>query len=92
MTHEHAQQPTIPRLVISVTEAARAAGISAPEAYRRIKKGQFPLPVKITDKRRGIRVSDLTAWVEALPTAVPDATEFFVNARKEAKRTAGGEA
>ena len=83
MTRE--QQPntaTLAPLVLSVTEAARVAGISPPEAYRRIKAGQFPLPVKLTDKRRGIRVADLRAWVENLPTIVPDATDHFVNARK----------
>lgn len=81
-TEQHPPKTRLAPLVLSVTEAARVAGISTPEAYRRMKAGQFPLPVRLTDKRRGIRVADLTAWVESLPTVMPDAADHFVVARR----------
>jgi predicted DNA-binding transcriptional regulator AlpA len=71
MAAQQTEKTPITPLIVSITQAAKIAGISQAEAYRKIKVGQFPLPVRITEKRRGIRMADLEAWVAALPTTIP---------------------
>ena len=70
-------QPTPSPLIISISDAASRVCISKAELYRKIKAGDFPLPVRLTEKRRGIRVSDLNAWVEGLTPVVPDKADHF---------------
>ena len=70
-------KPTSSPLIISISDAANCVCISKAEVYRKIKAGQFPLPVRLTEKRRGIRVADLNAWVDKLTSVLPDKADHF---------------
>lgn len=53
----------MPRLV-SLTEACRVLGISRGNAYRMIKRGDFPLPVIEIGPMKKINRAQLLAFVE----------------------------
>lgn len=67
-------------LVISIKEAAQRVCISQAEVYRKIKAGTFPQPIKLTERRRGIRIEDLEQWVRSRDTVMPDPADHFKGA------------
>jgi excisionase family DNA binding protein len=54
---------------IPIDEAARRAGIGRSSLYEAINRGELPL--RKAGRRSLIRIEDLKAWVDALPTATP---------------------
>ena len=59
-------------LLLTIPQAATAAGVSADTIRRAIKAtdpAEFPppLPAKLLGKRYGIRAIDLERWVNSLP-------------------------
>jgi excisionase family DNA binding protein len=57
------------QIAIPVDEAARRAGIGRSSLYEAINRGELPL--RKAGRRSLIRVDDLKAWIDALPTATP---------------------
>lgn len=56
-------------LAIPIEEAARRAGIGRSSLYEAINRGELPL--RKAGRRSLIRIDDLKAWIDALPTAKP---------------------
>lgn len=50
-------------------EVERLTGLSRPTIYRYISAGQFPTPVKITDRAIGWRESVIQNWMESRTNA-----------------------
>ena len=53
-------------------EVERQTGLSRSAIYARMTRGEFPRPVRLGPNSVAWRASDIAAWVEALPTAIPD--------------------
>ncbi len=56
-------------LAIPINEAARRAGVGRSSLYEAINRGELPL--RKSGRRSLIRIDDLKAWIDALPTANP---------------------
>jgi excisionase family DNA binding protein len=56
-------------LAVPIDEAARRAGIGRSSLYEAINRGELPL--RKSGRRSLIRIDDLKAWIDALPTATP---------------------
>ena len=60
--------------VVSLIAAAQTADVSLATLRRRIADGSGPRIVRVTERRVGIRVRDLKAWLDARtsPTSVAE--------------------
>ena len=47
-------------------------GLSRASIYRLMRKGRFPLPVKVSATAVRWKESDITAWIESRPVATSD--------------------
>ena len=56
-------------LAVPIPEAARRAGVGRSSLYEAINRGELPL--RKAGRRSLIRIDDLKAWIDALPTATP---------------------
>lgn len=56
-------------LAVPIEEAARRAGLGRTSIYEAINRGELPL--RKAGRRSLIRISDLAAWIDALPTSTP---------------------
>jgi len=64
---EHSSPSIVPAddRVVSLPETARAAGISIATLRRRIADGSGPRLVRVSERRVGVRIRDLKAWLDA---------------------------
>ena len=46
---------------------------SSPTLWRKVKSGEFPRPVKLSERVTAWRVEDIRAWMQARTAAAPDA-------------------
>ena len=60
---DHKPEP----LLVSASDLQYFIGLSKSKAYDLLKQGQFPNPVRVSDRRVAWRLADLKAWVEQLP-------------------------
>jgi len=51
--------------IVSLNEAAEAAGVSICTLRRRIDAGAGPHVIRLSERRVGIRVRDLKSWLDA---------------------------
>jgi prophage regulatory protein len=58
-------QTSDPRRIISRRQAAEMAGFSEDTAARLEKAGKFPKSIRLSPRRVGYRVEDVTHWLEA---------------------------
>ena len=56
-------------IAIPIDEAARRSGLGRTSIYEAINRGELPL--RKAGRRSLIRVDDLKAWIDALPTVPP---------------------
>jgi len=56
------------KLVYRVADVTRLVGLSKTTIYALLAKGDFPRPVRITDKIVGWRAEDVAVWVRDRPT------------------------
>ncbi|MEK7947681.1 AlpA family phage regulatory protein [Pigmentiphaga sp. YJ18] len=56
------------KLVYRVADVTRLVGLSKTTIYALLAKGDFPRPVRITDKIVGWRAEDVVVWVRDRPT------------------------
>lgn len=52
--------------ILRIRDITQKYGISRSTVYREIKRGRFPIPVKVTDKISGWRAEDMEAWSQGL--------------------------
>ena len=52
-------------------EVEEITGLSRSTIYRMVKTGQFPQPVRIRPKAVRWRLSDILAWMESMPSVMP---------------------
>jgi predicted DNA-binding transcriptional regulator AlpA len=76
MLENHSSASIVPTddRVVSLNETARTAGISIATLRRRIADGSGPRLVRVTERRVGVRVRDLRAWLDAHTSAEQTAT------------------
>jgi prophage regulatory protein len=55
--------------LIRFTDVAAAVALSKTELYRRIRRGEFPQPVRIGARAVAWRESDLREWLDTRPAA-----------------------
>ena len=58
--------------LLPVAEVEAAVGLSTSSIYRRIAAGTFPRPRRLSPACVRWRLSELNAWIEALPEAADD--------------------
>ena len=49
-------------------EVVALTGIGRSQLYRKIKRGEFPAPVKVGQKSVRFRACDVKDWIDNLPT------------------------
>ncbi|MDD5297376.1 MAG: AlpA family phage regulatory protein [Rhodocyclaceae bacterium] len=61
---------TTQKLLLRIEEVSETVGFSPATIYRRMKSrtNPFPAPVKVSDQAVRWRMTDVQAWVSALPT------------------------
>lgn len=62
------QQPSAIDYLLPKNETVKQSGLSIATIYRLIKAGRFPAPVAIGTGSVRWRQSDVTAWLQSLPT------------------------
>ena len=55
--------------LIGRQEVERMVGLSRSTIYDAMRRGEFPLPLKVGPKAVGWRSSEIEAWVESRPLA-----------------------
>ena len=55
--------------LIDRTEVEKRVGLTRSSIYDAMRKGNFPLPLKVGPKAVRWRTSDIEAWVESRPLA-----------------------
>ena len=55
--------------LLSLPEVVRLTGLSRSTLYRKVKEGDFPLPVKLGKRAVGWRESEVIAWINGRPPA-----------------------
>ncbi len=53
-------------------EVEERTGLSRASIYRRIGDGKFPPPVRVGSMAVRWKESDITAWIQSLPTATSE--------------------
>lgn len=76
----HTESPEIDRL-IKVREVVALTSMSRAAIYRRVSAGTFPAAVVLGPQCVAWRLSEVIAWRDALPRAVPGAMDYDANAR-----------
>lgn len=61
--------PMTDRIVLRFADACEAAGVSINTMRRLVKAGRGPRVVRLSERRIGIRRSDLDAWIEGRTSA-----------------------
>ena len=51
--------------LIRLAEVSKSVGLPRSTIYALIAKGQFPRPIKLSERSSGWRSDELEAWVEA---------------------------
>ena len=55
--------------MLHIEEVMEMTGLSRATIYRKMRKGQFPKPLKLGDRAVRWRQSEIEAWLASLPRA-----------------------
>jgi len=59
--------------VLRMKDLPGKVGLSEPQIFRMIEKGEFPKPFKLTERATGWRDDVIDAWIEARSAVPADA-------------------
>ena len=66
---QHGSKQTHPPTVLRLDDVAREIGISKALIKRLVAEGDFPKPIKLSERARGWRRREILDWVENRETA-----------------------
>lgn len=55
--------------ILSPTETAHRTSLHRTTIYRKVLAGEFPAPVRLSERRIGYRESDVRQWIDARASA-----------------------
>jgi prophage regulatory protein len=61
--------------LLRIRQVIDATGIPRSSLYDKLRRGQFPQPVRIGRRAVAWRESDIVSWIESLPAARAEADE-----------------
>ena len=61
--------PEVSERILSTRQVTELTGLHAVTLWRRARKGDFPLPMKITERKNGWLYSEVMAWLATRPHA-----------------------
>jgi len=66
----HAQHNSIQQdRILRAKQVCEMLSIGRTNLYEQVKSGTFPVPVQLGERAVGWRLSDINAWIAALPSA-----------------------
>ena len=54
-----------PKKILRISEVSAETGLSASTIRRRVRDGDFPAPLRLSEWALGWKVSEVRAWVES---------------------------